>query len=346
MVAMVNFPTWLQPEIIPGLPFRWYGLMYVVAFGITWLLFRHEAKRQKKPWTEDMSANFFLWAIVGILIGGRLGGTLIYEPTNYYWTHPWMILWPFDESGTFVGYQGMSFHGGLVGMIGATLIWCKIKKENWLEWADLIAISAPLGYTFGRIGNFINGELWGKVTTAPWGIVFPSAPSFAANQPWVQEYAAKVGIPITATTQMVNLPRHPSQLYEALFEGLILWLLLWFVLRKRKTFPGFSVAAYIIGYGTIRFFLEYFREPDAGLGYIIKLGDPDAPTYLFTTPFNFSMGQILCFSMMVGGAILMHWFRKRSKEQLAQSSPAGKGAAHNDTGPQKNAARKRRKQIR
>jgi len=128
MLAMLNSPSWLKPEIIPGLPFRWYGLMYVVAFLITWVLFRYESKREKKPWTEETAANFFLWSIIGILIGGRLGGTLIYEPTNYYWTHPWMILWPFDESGAFVGYQGMSFHGGLVGLIAATLIWCKVKK--------------------------------------------------------------------------------------------------------------------------------------------------------------------------------------------------------------------------
>ncbi|MCE5255748.1 MAG: prolipoprotein diacylglyceryl transferase [Spirochaetaceae bacterium] len=344
MLAMINFPAWLKPEIVPGLPFRWYGLMYVVAFMVTWLLFRYESKRTKKPWTEELSANFFLWAIVGILLGGRLAGTLIYEPTDYYWRHPWMILWPFDESGAFVGYQGMSFHGGLVGLIVATLIWCKVRKEKWLEWADLIAISAPLGYTFGRLGNFINGELWGKVTAAPWGMVFPNAPSFAANQPWVQEYAAKAGIPINAMTEVVNLPRHPSQLYEALFEGLLLWLVLWFIARKRRPFAGFNVAAYIIGYGTARFFIEYFREPDPGLGYIIKLGDPDAPTYLFTTPFNYSMGQILCFMMIVAGGLLMYLFYKRSKLLQAESTQTTQGAQAGP-GATKNAARKRRKQI-
>ncbi len=353
MLAMLNSPSWLKPEIIPGLPFRWYGLMYVVAFLITWVLFRYESKREKKPWTEETAANFFLWSIIGILIGGRLGGTLIYEPTNYYWTHPWMILWPFDESGAFVGYQGMSFHGGLVGLIAATLIWCKVKRESWLEWADLIAVAAPLGYTFGRLGNFINGELWGKVTTAPWGMVFPGAPAFSADQPWVRDIAAKVGILITSATQMVNLPRHPSQLYEALFEGLVLWLFLWFVLRKRKTFPGCNLAAYIIGYGVVRFFIEYFREPDASLGYIIKWGDPNAPTYLFTTPFNFSMGQILCFLMIVAGCILMYVFYRRSKTHPAQVALAGGGARANPEAAnaastrkvQNSTARKRRKQI-
>jgi len=184
-------------------------------------------------------------------------------------------------------------------------------------------------------------------------MVFPGAPAFSADQPWVRDIAAKVGIPITSATQMVNLPRHPSQLYEALFEGLVLWLFLWFVLRKRKTFPGCNLSAYIIGYGFVRFFIEYFREPDASLGYIIKWGDPNAPTYLFTTPLNFSMGQILCFLMIVAGSILMYVFYRRSKTHPAQVASA-RGEARVNTGAanaaatrkvQSSMARKRRKQI-
>jgi phosphatidylglycerol:prolipoprotein diacylglycerol transferase len=316
---MLEFPAWLKPEIIPGLPFRWYGLMYVLAFGIAWLLFRYESKRIGKPWSEDLSANFFLWAIVGVLAGGRLAGTLIYEPTDYYWRNPWFILWPFDETGRFVGYQGMSFHGGLVGTIASTLIWCRVHKEKWLAWADIVAMATPLGYTFGRLGNFINGELWGKITDAPWGMVFPYAEKFSARESWVQEFAARVGIAVNSMNDIVNLPRHPSQLYEALFEGLVLWLLLWFVIRKRRSFDGEALGAYIVGYGLIRFVIEYFREPDAGLGYVIALGDPEASTYAFTTLLNFSMGQILCFIMMAGGLLFLY-LRRRTGEQETRES--------------------------
>jgi phosphatidylglycerol:prolipoprotein diacylglycerol transferase len=319
MPAMIEFPSWIKPEIIPGLPFRWYGLMYVFAFGTTWLLFRRESKRLDKPWTEDLAANFFLWAIVGILLGGRLAGTLIYEPTDYYWRRPWFILWPFDQTGRFVGYQGMSFHGGFVGLVAATLIWAKARRQRWLEWADLIALSVPLGYTFGRLGNFINGELWGKVTELPWGIVFPYAERFSARESWVQEFAAKVGISLSSMNDIVNLPRHPSQLYEALFEGILLWAILWFVVRKRRRFEGQALSLYIIGYATARFFIEYLREPDSGLGYIIKLGNPDAPTYIFSSLLNFSMGQILSFLMAIGGLTLLLVFRRRG-ERIALES--------------------------
>jgi len=319
MVAMLEFPTWLNPEIVPGLPFRWYGLMYVLAFGTAWFLFRVESKRIKAPWTEELAANFFLWAIVGVLLGGRLAGTLIYEPTDYYWRHPWFVFWPFDETGRFVGYQGMSFHGGLAGVIVTTLVWCKVHKEKWLAWVDIIAMSVPLGYTFGRLGNFINGELWGKVTAAPWGMVFPYAEKFSAKEPWVQAIAAKAGIAINSMNDMVNLPRHPSQLYEAIFEGLLLWAVLWLFVRKRRPFLGFAAGVYVVGYGLIRFVIEYFREPDSGLGYIIKLGNPDAPTYTFSTLFNFSMGQILCFFMIAGGLIFL-LKRKRQSEHDSEEA--------------------------
>jgi len=144
MVAMLEFPKWLSPEIIPGLPFRWYGLMYLIAFSVAWLLFRRESKRLRAPWTEDEAANFFIWSIVGILLGGRLAGTLIYEPSNYYWIKPWFIFWPFDESGAFVGFQGMSYHGGFVGLIVATLIWCKVNRWRALGQGQHCALGDAL----------------------------------------------------------------------------------------------------------------------------------------------------------------------------------------------------------
>ncbi len=210
--------------------------------------------------------------------------------------------------------MGMSFHGGFLGLVVGTLIYARRKKLDYLEWADMIAVSVPLGYTFGRLGNFINGELWGKVSAAPWAMVFPNAQRFSTAEAWVRDIGQKAGIILDQA--VVNLPRHPSQLYEAFFEGVFLWLVLWFVVRPRSPFKGFAVGAYVAGYGFIRFVIEYFREPDAELGYIIKLGDPDASIHLFTTPFNFSMGQILCFLMIAGGLAFI-WYRSRADKRSA-----------------------------
>ncbi len=325
MKAYLDFPAWLKPEIIPGLPFRWYGLMYVVAFACAWFLFRRESRRVGLDMNDDDMTNAFFWGIAGILLGGRLAGTLIYEPTDYYWRKPWFIFWPFDESGRFVGFQGMSFHGGFAGLIVATLVWCRVQGRSWLLVVDTVAVAAPLGYTFGRLGNFINGELWGKVTHMPWGIVFPYAQPFPARELWVQELALKVGIPMSSLNDMINLPRHPSQLYEALFEGLLLWVFLWFIVRPRKPFAGYSGAMYAIGYGVVRFFIEYFREPDASLGYIIKLGDPAAPISRLVTPFNFSMGQLLCVLMIAAGWIMIAVLRKRHLHPIVAAAPPLRG---------------------
>ena len=157
----------------------------------------------------------------------------------------------------------------------------------------------PLGYTFGRLGNFLNGELFGRVTTAPWGIVFPGAERFSSSLAWVQAFAEKIGMNIDGV-RLVNLPRHPSQLYEALFEGIILWLIIW-LLRKHKKFDGMLGCIYTGGYGFFRFFIEYFREPDEELGFI--LGDKSANIYENVSLTNFSTGQFLCFLMILGSII-------------------------------------------
>lgn len=339
MLAAIPFPVWLKPEVIPGLPFRWYGIMYVVAFAITWFLFVHESRRRKAPWSDDEASGFFVWAIVGLLIGARLFGTLVYDSAAYI-GKPWFIVWPFDEAGRFIGFQGMSFHGGFLGVVVATLLYARRRGLSWLSWADVIAVSAPLGYTAGRLGNFINGELWGKVSDKAWAMVFPNAERFSAREPWVQEFANKVGIPVSSMNDLVNLPRHPTQLYEALFEGLVLWILLWFIVRKRKAFPGFAVGCYAIGYGAVRFIIEYFREPDASLGYVLPWGDPKAPIYLFSTPWNFSMGQVLCAAMVLGGILFLVLAGKAEgrREAQALAEAAAKSQA-------KAASRKLRKKI-
>jgi phosphatidylglycerol---prolipoprotein diacylglyceryl transferase len=336
MPAALQFPAWLKPEIIPGLPLRWYGLMYVVAFAVSWFLFRYESKRRAAPWSVEDAEGWFFWAIIGLLVGARIFGTLVYDPSGYYRSRPWLIFWPFDEGMRFTGFQGMSYHGGFFGLIASTLIYCAVKKRSWLAIADVIAVSAPLGYTFGRLGNFINGELWGKVSSAPIGMIFPTVPDsgrFKASLPWVQEAATKAGIRLTSMNELVNLPRHPSQLYEALFEGLALWLVLWLFVRKRESFRGFATGLYAIGYGAVRFAIEYFREPDQGMGYI--LGDKSAPTYVVTSAFNISMGQILSAVMMLCGAALLFFAsraaRSAGNEGLSQGAAQGQAGttSHN-----------------
>jgi len=344
MLAALTFPSWLKPEIVPGLPFRWYGLMYVIAFGAAWLLFRHESRRRGAPWSEDDETGFFFWAIVGLLVGARVFGTLVYDPGRYYWKKPWLIFWPFDETGRFTGFSGMSYHGGVVGVIVATLIWCKAKAQRWFEWTDVLALSIPLGYTAGRLGNFINGELWGKVASGPLGMIFPNVPDsgrFSAREAWVQDAASKAGIELASMNDLVNLPRHPSQLYEALFEGLVLWLLLWFLVRKRKSFAGLATGLYVIGYGAIRFVIEYFREPDSGIGYVI--GDRSAPAYLYSGLGNLSTGQVLCALMILGGAamIAIGWLLEARRPSLLAQAESSRAAAKRGSSE----ARKKRKRI-
>jgi phosphatidylglycerol:prolipoprotein diacylglycerol transferase len=172
-------------------------------------------------------------------------------------------------------------------------------KRPFLQWVDALTIAIPAGYTFGRIGNFMNGELYGRVTTMPWGMVFPRASRFSIANDWVRDVAAKAQLAIPEGAHLINLPRHPSQLYEMFFEGIVLFLCLWFV-RKHKPFDGFMTALYSIGYGFMRFFIEYFREPDANLGYRFAK-NADAPTYFNESLLNISTGQVLCLAMIAVG---------------------------------------------
>ncbi len=250
MLAYIRYPTWLTSEIIPGLPIRWYGLMYLVAFVISYLLFMVQA-REKKMDTEkdkDTILNFFFWGILGLVVGGRVSATLLFSGTDLYLRKPWLIFWPFS-GGQYTGLQGMNYYGGLVGVVLALVIYARVRKIDIREWGDMLVAGAPLGYTFGRLGNFINGELYGRVTAAPWGFLFPHASSVPLSDAFVRETARAVGLTPAQGVSMVNLPRHPTQLYEALLEGIVLWLILWFVFRKRKPFKGFLIGMYVLGYG-------------------------------------------------------------------------------------------------
>lgn len=305
----INFPKWIHPEIFPGVPvlglLRWYGLMYIFAFATAYLVLKRERKEglldtTEQKATEDDIFSFITFGIIFLLLGARIFSTLVYDTSGLYWKKPWLIFWPFDtETKQFTGLAGMSYHGGFIGGLIGMIVWCVTHKRPVWKWIDAMVVAIPLGYTFGRLGNFMNSELYGRITTVPWGMVFPRAERFSYSINWVQDFAATCGMTVAEGTKLVNLPRHPSQLYEALFEGLLLWTVLW-TLRKHKPFDGFLAGCYTIGYGLVRFVIEYFREPDADLGYRISRDGSDA-IYINTSLLNISTGQILCFLMILGG---------------------------------------------
>lgn len=271
-----HLPSHISPSLfsIGSFQLRYYSLMYLVAFLVVYLLFLYRIKRKEISVNAEFLQDYMIWAMLGVIIGGRLGYALFYN-FSYYASHPLEIILPFDFSNglRFVGLSGMSYHGGLIGVVLATLYYCRKNKINFWQFGDWLSAAAPLGYMFGRFGNFINGELWGRVTTAPWGMYFPLDAS--------------------------GLLRHPSQLYEAFFEGLFLFSILWLI-RNRNPFHGFSVGLYIFGYGFVRFIIEFFREPDAHLGFVAG--------------FN-TMGQVLCILMMLTGIAIVLW-RKQASRRL------------------------------
>ncbi|ACY32550.1 prolipoprotein diacylglyceryl transferase [Comamonas thiooxydans] len=254
---------------IGPLAVHWYGITYLVAFGL--FLFLGTRRLHHPPfkymtgeraWARKDVEDILFLGVLGVVVGGRIGYCLFYKP-GYYLSHPLEIL--------AVWQGGMSFHGGLLGVIGSMIWFARSRKRNWLEVADFVAPCVPTGLAAGRIGNFINGELWGRFASAdlPWAMVFPQSGSM--------------------------LPRHPSQIYQFLMEGLLLFIILWLYARKERK-PGQVAAVFLIGYGVFRFIAEYFREPDDFLG-ILSLG--------------MSMGQWLCIPMIVAGVLMWVWCGKR-----------------------------------
>ncbi|MBI4843753.1 MAG: prolipoprotein diacylglyceryl transferase [Nitrospirae bacterium] len=268
-----RIPENIDPKIfgIGNFQIRYYGLMYVVAFTIAYILIMKRIREEGISFSKETIQDSFVWMILGIMLGGRLGYVLFYN-FSYYISNPLEIFLPFSFNNgvRFTGLAGMSYHGGLIGAITAMFLFCRKKKISFWLFSDLIAPTVPLGYTFGRIGNFINGELYGRATTMPWGMYFPMDESKSL--------------------------RHPSQLYEAFFEGILLFIFLW-KLRRRRSFNGFLSAMYLIGYGMVRFFIEFFREPDPQLGFILG---------------PLSMGQALCFVMIISGAAI--YFTRRCRK--------------------------------
>ena len=240
---------------------HWYGLTYLAAFGLfLWLA----ARRVRLPhfaaagWARRDVEDLLFLGVLGVVVGGRLGYALFYKPGQYL-SQPLEIL--------MVWKGGMSFHGGLIGVMAAMAWFARTRRRPFLQVMDVIAPCVPTGLAAGRIGNFINGELWGRAAdpSLPWAMVFPQSGT--------------------------NLPRHPSQLYQVALEGLLLFVLLWWY-GQRERARGQVGAAFVFGYGIFRFIAEYFREPDSFLGLLAG---------------GMSMGQWLCLPMIAGGALLWWW---------------------------------------
>jgi len=229
---MITFPQ-IDPIIfqIGPLAIRWYGLMYLLGFGAAYMLILHLSRLRNLSLTKDGVSDLLFYGVLGVVLGGRLGYVLFYNPVQYF-------ARPLEVFAVWQG--GMSFHGGLLGVVVASMLFCWRRKLPILLTGDVLVTSATIGLGLGRIGNFINGELWGRVTDQPWGVVFPG------------------GGP---------LPRHPSQLYEAVLEGLVLFIIL-YLLHRRKAAEGVPFFCFFIGYGLFRFLIEFVRQPDAHLGFL------------------------------------------------------------------------------
>jgi len=256
---MIPYPR-IDPDIvrIGPMAIRWYGVMYLIGFTASYLLVRYQLKRKKSALGPQDVESLFFYLLAGLIIGARLGYVVFYNLGDY-------LKNPLEVFAIWHG--GMSFHGGLIGCIIAGIMFCRKYKVDFWQVSDLIIVTAPIGLGLGRLGNFINGELYGRLTDMPWGMVFPS------------------GGP---------LPRHPSELYEFLLEGVILFLILWF-LKDKKLNPGTLTCIFLIMYGMFRFFVEFYRQPDPQLGFVLG---------------SFTMGQVLSSGMILCGAAIFFYRRR------------------------------------
>ena len=224
---------------IGSLSVHWYGIMYATAFISAVMIAKWLVKKDKLNISQDELDSYIWWVEIGVILGARIGYVLFYDlNSSYYLTHPWQIFNPFDSDGSFVGISGMSYHGALAGFIIASILWCRKYKTNFWFMVDIAALAVPLGYIFGRIGNFLNKELVGRVTEQPWGIYVD------------------------------GVLRHPSALYEAFLEGFIIFIIL-FATRTKKQFDGQLGLLYVILYSIMRIIAEVFREPDIQLGFLL-----------------------------------------------------------------------------
>ena len=264
-------PTIAFPAIDPialqlgPVAIRWYALAYVIGILAGWRYMIYLARRSPQPIGVREVEDFVVWATLGIVLGGRLGYVLFYRPA-FFADEPLQAL--------AIWQGGMSFHGGLLGVIAAILLFARARRTSWLVLGDLVVCAAPIGIFFGRLANFVNGELFGRPSDLPWAMAFPG------------------GGP---------LPRHPSQLYEAFLEGLVLFLLLscLALATRAPERPGLIGGVFLIGYAAARSVGELFREPDAHLGFVAA---------------GMTMGQLLCLPLLLAGILLIrHSLRPRAR---------------------------------
>lgn len=281
---MIPFPD-IDPVIftIPigqGFPIRWYAMAYLAGLLIGWWLVVRLVRQPRlwgdaPPFAPARVEDLLTWIVFGVILGGRLGFILFYEPAHY-------LANPLDIVRVWKG--GMSFHGGFLGVVVAATLWARRNGVEALRLADALCAVAPVGLFFGRLANFINAELWGKPTTVPWGVIFPGEAAQAC------------------ATAAGPCARHPSQLYEAGLEGLLLGLIFWVLIRRgalRR--PGLIFGAFLAGYGAARMFVEIFREADA------QFITPDNPLgHVIGGPvIGLSMGQVLSLPMVIVGLFLI-----------------------------------------
>lgn len=257
MLLVLPFPD-IDPVAVElgPLAIRWYSLAYIVGLVGGWRYCRRLAGRPPRAIAPAAFDDFLLWATLGVVFGGRLGYVLFYKP-EFYLANPLEIL--------AVWQGGMSFHGGAAGVILAIILFARRRRISGLSLGDLVVCAVPIGLFLGRLANFVNGELYGRAADVPWAMVFPHDPD--------------------------QVPRHPSQLYEAALEGIVLFLLLYLLVRRGwLERPGAIGGAFLAGYGLARIIVEFFRQPDEHLGYLLG----------FTT-----MGQLLSLPLVIAGAILI-----------------------------------------
>ena len=270
MLLALTFPA-IDPVAVSigPLAIRWYALAYVAGLILGWRAVRGLAHRHPGVMSDKDVDDLLLWATIGVVVGGRVGYVLVYNPV-YYLHH---------LSDVFAIWQGgMSFHGGLVGVTVAIVIFCRMRKLRLLRVSDLVACQVPIGLFFGRIANFINGELWGRPTDVSWGMIFPDP---------------RAG----------GIPRHPSQLYQALLEGVLLYLILWQWRRRTgaRTRPGELTGVFCMGYAIARIIGEFFRQPDPQLGFLFG---------------GTTMGQLLSVPLFLLGL----WLFIRARLRAAQKT--------------------------
>ena len=253
------------------LDIRWYALSYIFGLLIGWAYIAWLTKRPPRVLNREQLSDFVTWAVLGIILGGRLGYVLFYMP-SYYLSHPQEIL--------FVWQGGMSFHGGLIGTV-VSLVWFTHRRElPFLALADLLACATPIGLFLGRIANFINGELYGRTTDAPWAIAFPNGGTQG---------------------------RHPSQLYEATLEGLLLFVVLLLLVRigRARELPGLIAGTFLAGYGVARVIVEFYREPDTHLGFVA---------------WSATMGQLLSIPIILAGLYLVQRAMRKQSDAEGSAS--------------------------